>query len=369
MLVPVQGRFLAPVNGKAVLSRHGFASDNQPWHNSGMELFAIPSNPVPGNAFVGSVVTPDGVMLRYARWRTTARRARGTVCIIQGRSECIEKYFEVIIELRRKGFAVLAFDLRGQGGSQRLLDDPRKGHVDDFDEYGADIETVTRLVMLPHMPAPYFALSHSMGAASLLLTLDKGRSAFDRAVLLAPLIGLAELPFAGLAKAAASGFDFFAFGTSYVPGGGATALVTRPFAGNKLTSDPVRYKRMADLIGAYPKLGLGDPTIRWTLAMFEMFRRFSDRDFGHRIAVPSLMILPGADPLCSTPVAEALAARIRACQMIRIPGAKHELLTERDSYRQQFHAAFDAFIPGETREADIPATDQPVDAQEQASAA
>jgi lysophospholipase len=346
-----------------------FASGCLPWHNSTMELFATPSYPVPGNAFTGSVVTPDGVTLRYARWRATARRTRGTVCIIQGRSECIEKYFEVVIELRRRGFAVLAFDLRGQGGSQRLLDDPRKGHVDDFDEYGTDIETVTRLVMLPHMPAPYFALSHSMGAASLLLMLDKGRSVFDRAVLLAPLIGLAELPFPGLVKAAASGFDFFAFGASYVPGGGATALVTRPFAGNMLTSDPVRYQRMADLVGVVPKLGLGDPTIRWTLAMFEMFRRFSDRDFGHRIAVPTLMVLPGADPLCSTPAAEELAARIRACQMIRIPGAKHELLTERDSYRQQFYAAFDAFIPGEAREADFSATDQPVDAQEKASAA
>jgi lysophospholipase len=334
-----------------------------------MELFAIPTNPIPGNAFVGSVVTPDGVTLRYARWRTTARRARGTVCIIQGRSECIEKYFEVIVELRRKGFAVLAFDVRGQGGSQRLLDDPRKGHVDDFDEYGTDIDTVTRLVMLPHMPRPYFALSHSMGAAALLLTLDKGHSVFERAVMLAPLIGLAELSLPGLAKAAASGLDFFAFGGSYVPGGGATSLVTRPFAGNKLTSDPVRYQRMADLVGAFPKLGLGDPTIRWTLAMFEMFRRFSDRDFGHRIAVPSLMILPGADPLCSTPAAEELAGRIRACQKIRIPGAKHELLTERDSYRQQFHAAFDAFIPGEASEIDALTTDEPRDMPAEASAA
>jgi lysophospholipase len=334
-----------------------------------MELFTIPSNPVPGNPTVGTVTTPDGVTLRYARWRASARRTRGTVCVVQGRSECIEKYFEVIVELRRRGFAVLAFDVRGQGGSQRLLDDPRKGHVDDFDEYGIDIDTVTRLVMLPHMPGPYFALSHSMGAAALLLTLDKGHSVFDRAVMLAPLIGLADLPFPGLAKAAASGFDFFAFGASYVPGGGATALITRPFAGNKLTSDPVRYKRMADLVGAFPKLGLGDPTIRWTLAMFEMFRRFDDRDFGHRIAVPSLMILPGADPLCSTPAAEALAARIRACQMIRIPGARHELLTERDGYRQQFYAAFDAFIPGEARETDVVITGQPDTALAEASAA
>ncbi len=318
-----------------------------------MELYALPSNPIPSNPLVGSIVTPDGVTLRYARWRPTARRVRGTVCLIQGRSECIEKYFETIVELRRRGFAVLAFDLRGQGGSQRLLADPRKGHVDDFDEYGVDIDSMIRQVMRPDMPPPYFALSHSMGSASLLLMLDRGGMPFDRAVLLAPLVGLRDLAFPGLAKAAAGAFDFFALGTSYIPGGGATALVTKPFASNKLTADPVRYQRMADLVGAHPQLGLGDPTIRWTLAMFAMFRRFQDRDFGHRIAVPSLVILPGADPLCSTPAAEALVARLRASTAVLVPGARHELLTERDPYRRQFFAAFDAFIPGHSQETDI----------------
>ena len=32
--------------------------------------------------------------------------------------------------------------------------------------------------------------------------------------------------------------------------------------------------------------------------------------------------------------------------MIVIPGARHEILMERDVIREQFWAAFDAFIPG-----------------------
>jgi lysophospholipase len=313
-----------------------------------MELFAIPSNPIPSNPHVGSVVTPDGVALRYARWRPTARRNRGTVCVVPGRSECIEKYFEVVAELRRRGFAVLVFDLRGQGGSERLLDDPRKGHVDSFDEYVTDIDAITAQVMLPVMPPPYFALGHSMGAAALLLALDRGKSPFERAVMLAPLVDLVDLPLPGLAKATAAGFDFFALGASYVPGGGATSMATRPFAGNLLTTDPIRYQKMADLVAAHPRLGLGDPTIRWTLAMFDAFARFRSRDFGRRISTPTLMVLPGADPLCSTPAAEELATRLRACQVILVPAARHEILSERDGYRAQFYAAFDAFIPGET---------------------
>ena len=326
-----------------------------------MELFGTESNPVPANALVSALSTPDGVTLRVARWRSTARRNRGTICLIEGRTECIEKYFELIVELRRRGFHVLAFDLRGQGASERLLDDPRKGHVDDFDEYVTDIEAVTAQVMLPMMPAPYFAIAHSMGATALLLAMDKGFSAFSRAVLLAPLVGLVEIRFPRLAQALAAGFDFFALGGSYIPGGGATALATKPFKGNKVTSDPVRYQMMADLIAAYPALGLGDPTIRWVLAMFSAFDRLKDRDFGRRIATPTLMLLPTDDPLCSTPAAEELAGRIRGCQMLLVTGARHELLSERDIFRRQFHAAFDAFIPGESREEDL------VDAGEQAA--
>jgi lysophospholipase len=318
-----------------------------------MELFAIPSNPIPSNPHVGSILTSDGVTLRYARWRPTARRNRGTVCVVPGRSECIEKYFEVTAELRRRGFAVLVFDLRGQGGSERLLDDPRKGHVDSFDEYVADIDAIAAQVMLPVMPPPYFALGHSMGAAALLLALDRGRSPFERAVILAPLVNLVDLPLPGLAKATAVGFDFFALGASYVPGGGATSMATRPFAGNTLTSDPIRYQKMADLVAAHQQLGLGDPTIRWTLAMFDAFARFRNRDFGRRFSTPTLMVLPGADPLCSTPAAEELATRLRACQVVLVPGARHEILTERDGYRAQFYAAFDAFIPGETSAEDL----------------
>jgi len=75
-----------------------------------MDLVGTESNPIPSGAISGSITTSDGVNLRFARWRPTARRARGTVCLFQGRSEQIEKYFEVIGDLRRRGFAVATLD-------------------------------------------------------------------------------------------------------------------------------------------------------------------------------------------------------------------------------------------------------------------
>ncbi len=325
------------------------------WHYGRMELFATPDNPIPGNGQTGIVTTPDGLRLRFASWRPTVRPAVGTLLIVQGRSEFIEKYFEVIVAFRRRGFHVVAFDLRGQGGSARMLPDPGKGHVDDFMEYVADIDTMHRDVV-GELPRPHFVLAHSMGAAAMLLSLDRGTAQFDRAVLMSPLAGLAAFSngvVAATAAAAAAALDFIALGTSYVPGGGPTPLSTKPFANNKLTSDPVRYGRVASILSAAPSLGIGDPTVRWTEAMFATFRRFADRDFGRRVATPSLMLIAGADPLCSAPAAEALAERVRGCMAVVIPGAKHELLFERDPIREQVFAAIDAFIPGETRPEDL----------------
>ena len=93
-----------------------------------MQLISIPANPVPEGGTVGTLKTTDGVMLRFARWEPPPGR-RGTLCIFAGRAEFIEKYFETVRELRARGFAVATIDWRGQGGTERALADPRKGHV------------------------------------------------------------------------------------------------------------------------------------------------------------------------------------------------------------------------------------------------
>ena len=131
-----------------------------------MDLVSIPANPVPDDVVTGALKTRDGVNLRFARWHPPPGR-KGTVCIFQGRAEFIEKYFETVRELRSRGFAVATFDWRGQGRSQRKLDDARKGHVGDFSEYEQDLETFMKEVVLPDCPPPIFAIAHSkIGRAS-----------------------------------------------------------------------------------------------------------------------------------------------------------------------------------------------------------
>ena len=61
-------------------------------------------------------------------------------------------------------------------------------------------------------------------------------------------------------------------GSPYVPGGDATVMMQRPFVGNLLTSDPVRYARNVAVLEAEPALAIGWPTVAWTDAAFRVMR-------------------------------------------------------------------------------------------------
>ncbi|HEX2654163.1 MAG TPA: alpha/beta hydrolase [Xanthobacteraceae bacterium] len=310
-----------------------------------MDLISIPANPVPEGAITGTLKTPDGVALRFARWRPPPGR-KGTICLFHGRTEFIEKYFEVVRDAQARGFAVATIDWRGQGLSDRALDDPRKGHVRDFSEYDTDLETFMKEIVMPDCPPPYYGLAHSMGATVLIRAGHHGKRWFDRVVLSAPMIDLDGRPGSNAARRTAKMLRMLGFGTSYIPGGGATAVTSQPFLGNPVTSDPVRYERAAAIVEAEPKLGLGAPTIGWLAAAFRTMDELATPTYAWRIRLPMLMVAAGQDEIVSVPAIGDFATRTRSSSHVVIPGCRHEPMMEQDRYRSQFWAAFDAYVPG-----------------------
>ncbi|MGB8276316.1 MAG: alpha/beta hydrolase [Methylovirgula sp.] len=311
-----------------------------------MNLYATLDNPVPPGTVVAAITAKDGVFLRVARW-SAGTASRGTVAVLPGRAEFIERYFETIAELLARRFDVVAMDWRGQGLSQRQLRDPRKGHIDDFDLYQSDLAALAECVLEPFCSKPWFALGHSMAGAILIAQARAGRSPFARIVLTAPMIAIAGLRFKKAAELFAEGLDILGFGGAYVPGGGGgTPVFLRPFSATALTSDAARHQRTAEILRAAPDLGIGDPTIGWTNAAFHLMRQFEDADYPRRTLTPILVIAGGADRIIATPAIESFASRLKAGRFITLPYAKHEILMERDSFRAQFWAAFDGFIPG-----------------------
>jgi len=313
-----------------------------------MHLVDIPDNPVPSGAVCAAIRASDGVELRFARWRATGSPGLGTVCVFPGRTEFIEKYFEAVGDLRRRGFNVVVLDWRGQGLSQRLLGNRRKGYVDSFEDFDKDLAALMQQVVLPDCPPPFFAFAFSMGGNILMRNAARAPAWFDRQILVAPMLGFHDrFGSSPAVRILSEVVGLIGFGSAFIPFyGGETHASMVKFEGNTLTSDEERFRRSNRIVEAEPALGLGAPTIGWLNAAYATIGEVMESDFAQRVRVPTLIVAGGAEQVVSLKAIETMSFRLKNGSQIIVPGARHELLMERDLYRAQLWAAFDAFIPG-----------------------
>ena len=303
-------------------------------------------DPRPKGAVSGMVKTPDGINIRYARWKSTAYPVLGTVLLLQGRAEYIEKQYETVSDLRDMGFEVISFDWRGQGGSDRLLRNKRAGFVEDFDHYILDLDTIMNEIALPDCRAPFFILAHSTGALVTLLAAPSFSNRIRRMVLTSPLLGLGKIPLSQpVVKCLSMIMCALGLGETYLAGN-ETPAESLPFAENRLTSDSQRFERNHRFIEEYPELATGGPTASWLFAAIRAMDRVHDPDFYTEITIPTLLVAAGNDTVVSNAATDSLSRRLRSGSGLTIPGARHEILQERDIFRAQFLAAFQAFVPG-----------------------
>ncbi|MGO1163572.1 alpha/beta fold hydrolase [Brucella pseudogrignonensis] len=311
-------------------------------------LFETDANPIPAGTKSGQFKSKDGLDLRYAIMRPETKPSRGTVILLQGRNEFIEKYFETMLNLTARGFTVATMDWRGQGGSQRLLKDRMRGYVRNFSDYTDDLDQFLTEIVLPDCPPPFYVLAHSAGALITYSSMHKLTSRVTRMVLCAPLMGLRPLQSGDdKMRRMATALRWLGLGRKYADGGRIRG--ERQFENNPLTSDPVRFARNMEVVRNNPNLALGGPTIHWIGNALRAASRIHQSDFYEGPTVPVLIIAAGADTVVSTAATERLAARTRNVSLVVIDGARHELLQEADFYREQTLAAFDAFIPGTSK--------------------
>lgn len=308
-----------------------------------MNLHPTPENPLPPEALCVALTTRDGVRLRAMRAGGHGRR--GTVVLIGGRGDFMERYFETMRELIAMGFTVASVDLRGQGGSQRLTSNPYRGHVRSFSHYEADIETLMTGLVLPQCPPPYFAVGHSTGGNVMLRVIRKHRW-FEKAIVCSPLLGLL---YGGWPRPLAATLVFAAnslgLGWLFLPGQMRQPMGRADFERNPLTSDRWRWHRDSGILEDAPQLGLGGPTFAWLRAARRSIASLQ-RAGRSRFHAPVLILASGFDRVVDNDAIRTLVRRTPGVALCFVPDAKHEILSEADIYRRQFFAAFESFVGG-----------------------
>jgi lysophospholipase len=301
---------------------------------------------LPPKGKYGFLDTSDGAGIRYVWWPNDDKDTpRGSVVLLTGRREFIEKHAETIIDLLNRNFAVFAFDWRGQGLSTRALPDRHKGYVRSFDDYLNDMHLFVETIVKKNAPEPYFILGHSMGGHCALRYMHDHPDIIERAVLSAPMVDIG--PGTVLHAVLATGITlvtWFGGAKSYALGQKGFDARTHKFAGNVLTSDPGRFHIETGWAASNPDLGLGGPTYGWIRAALKSIRILNSRGYAERIRAPVLMVQAGKDQVVRNDAQNRLAARMPRGQVVRIDGAMHEILHERDEFRNAFWDYFDKFI-------------------------
>lgn len=287
---------------------------------------------------------PGGVRVRVALWPALGESCRGTVVVLHGWREFIEKYYETIADLLDRGFAVATMDWRGQGLSTRPLPDRHKGHAESFDANVGDVHELMALVRC-ELPGPCYLMAHSFGGHCVLRYLHEDPDAVDRAVLLAPMIGI-HLHFLpeSVARTLVKGVRVLGAETRYAPFQTGYSERSRRMAASVLTSDSERFEDELMACRANPDLALGGVTYGWVGAAFESIDRLRAPGFAEAISTRVLMVLAGEEKVVDNREARRFYDRLPNAHLLEIAGARHEILKERDALRNQFWAAFDRFM-------------------------
>ncbi|RED11092.1 alpha/beta fold hydrolase [Pontivivens insulae] len=281
--------------------------------------------------------TVGEMQIRIATW---PGGQNGTVLILPGRTEYIEKYGRVITRFVMQGYSVACIDWRGQGLSTRPGGNLELGHVRSFSEYQHDLKAM--LAVTQDWPTPRHIVCHSMGGCIGLRALSNGLEVAS-ATFSAPMWGLhlkpAERMFAPFTirflRAMGRGQDF-------APGGrNSRSVLLKSFEDNPLTTDPETFAWFRGQLKSHAILGLGAPSVSWLGAAFDEMEELHDAPMP---TCPVLVGVGGDEEVVSTSAILSQMERIPNGTLVNLGDARHELFMERPELLNEWWTRIDAHL-------------------------
>lgn len=264
-----------------------------------------------------------------------AENERARALFLTGRAEYYWKYEHFFKLLNENGISIYAMDHRGQGASERMLEDQQKGHVESFDFFVDDADFFFKTIVLKDKPEqmPVFSLSHSMGGAVSLLLGGRNTDLFQKMVFCSPMWGInfGKIPpclILQISKLMCRlGKD-----EKYAIGKGDFNF-DAPFDNNHLTHSPENFEKQKNFLKENPDFVLGGPTNRW---VYESLKAIDTLEtVSTTLNAPVLLIQAGLDSVVDNKIQNRIINRIRDSKKIVVENSWHELLYEEKTIYSQ----------------------------------
>ena len=251
--------------------------------------------------------------------------SRGTVLVLHGFTENAYKYSELIYSLHKNRFSVVAYDQRGHGrsGREEGLPNPSVTHVDRFEDYVDDLETVCTQV-LSVLPKPWTIFAHSMGGAVASLFLEKKPGVFTAAALCSPMIapytgGIPAFVVKGLCQTAC-----------LVGRGKRNPFFMKPYSGPEpfefsCATDPVRFAWYDSLKASREDFQNSVPSYRWILESINVTAKILSPGAPESISCPVLLSSAETDSSVLPLPQKQFIERVQDGRYLFVKGARHEI--------------------------------------------
>lgn len=307
-------------------------------------LMGVPAGQPPPGGRAEWFRGAGGMRLRAALF-TPGSAPKGSVVLSPGRTEPIEKYYELIGNLLARDWVVLVHDWRGQGLSGRLLPDRLKGHARAVEEFLDDYQ---RLIAAfeARLPRPWVMMAHSMGAALNLLTLQGGETRFAQALLSGPMLRITTGKRSMWSVKLATRWHIKNGKAGDYVLGQIDDPFDHTFEKDALTSDLGRYEVWRQQLFACPHLAIAGPTWGWLAFALDAGDRALKPRALRRIAVPVTVVQARDDSRVWRSTNAWAVKRIPQGRYVEVGDARHEVIMERDELRAAFLDEFDR-IAGE----------------------
>lgn len=276
-----------------------------------------------------------------------------SIVIVSGRSEGYLKYQELCFDLYQQGFNIFIIDHRGQGISERMLENSHKGYVENFDYYSLDLATfingiVKQTIATNDLNKKPYLLAHSMGGAISIRYLQVASDTIKAAVISSPMIainrgGIPPLLARTLIAAGSILNRWFGKSPWYFFGQNNynKEKFKRSFSTNPLMHSSIRYQFFSELYYTNTAIQLGGVTLPWLVEALKTEKTiFTDLK---KLTTPMLVIQAGEDKIVDNEIQNKFCQQLNALhhqscpngKAFSIKGAFHELFFEQDQYRNQ----------------------------------
>lgn len=263
-----------------------------------------------------------GQPIYYEHYR--ADEPKGVIVVSHGFTESVRKFTESIYYMLQAGYEVWGLDHRGHGRSYRPNSDPLVVHAEHFEDYVLDLEHLVRTLVKPAAgELPLALYCHSMGGCIGARVAEEYPGLVQKLVLSSPMLGLSfgKLPLP-LVYAVVSLQGIGEKGEE--PPTPVSVFPEERFEDSAATSEcRFRYyyeKKLAD-----KALQTCTGSRNWGREAIKVCYRVRSRRETAKIRIPVLLFQAGRDSFVKNDAQNLFASRVRDCELVRIPEAKHEL--------------------------------------------